>query len=108
MTEEFLVFRGDKVVYDSYCEEIICISEDDCLHIKGVSPDQVLEKGAKVKVFLDDFILVRGTELWSNGTHYIIKNQPTTTKKETKQTQTPNKSLENLSTYEKEAAGIWG
>jgi len=73
MTERILVFKGDKVVYDSYYEEILCVSEDDCIIIKDVPPDQILKECAIVKVFLCDYILVKGRELWSDGEKWIIK-----------------------------------
>ena len=105
MTEEFLVFRGHLVTYSSIKQRIECIGDDDCFTITNVPLE---------KVILDTFwaagiekrqVIAFGDELWSDGTHYIIKETKPPKKHQTKQTQTPNQQLKNLSTYVDEAAG---
>ncbi|MCD6312482.1 MAG: hypothetical protein J7L79_01540 [Thaumarchaeota archaeon] len=74
---EILVFKGFEVTYNSYYKEILCISEDvdDCFYIKDIPPDQVSWEDAEIMVYAIDFMLVKGTELWSDGKHWIIRGR---------------------------------
>jgi len=76
MTEEFLVFRGERVWYSSRKRKIKCESDDGCLTIKDVKPEQVNREEAQTIIWADGNYLVEGNELWSNGTEYIIKINP--------------------------------
>ena len=103
MNEKILVFRGELVRYNTATQSITCYSNDDCFKIENVPLNNV--EGKKVTVYsLDgEKIYIEGTELWTNGTKYIIKYNPPTDKNQTKPPKTTNQSLENLSTYVDEA-----
>ncbi|MCD6256123.1 MAG: hypothetical protein J7J44_07620 [Deltaproteobacteria bacterium] len=74
MTERILVFKGDKVVYNSLEREILCMSEDDCFRITDVPPTTILGLGVKVCIWTKNMIEVEGTELWKLGDIWIIEN----------------------------------
>ena len=73
MTERILVFKGDKVVYDSYYEKIICVSSLDCFLIEDVPPTQVMGENTERTFYWTGSFVVRGKELWSDGDYWIIK-----------------------------------
>ncbi|MHA1711142.1 MAG: hypothetical protein ACTSUS_03615 [Candidatus Freyarchaeota archaeon] len=106
MNEEFLVFRGMDVWYYPETQEIKCISKEDCFAIKETPAIQILAFNTTAIGYSEKGIAIHGNELWSNGTQYIIKYNPSTDKNQTKPPKTPNQNLENLSTYEDAVARI--
>jgi len=73
MTEKILVFKGDKVVYDSCYKEIMCVSSFDCFLIEDVLPSQVMGENTDRTFYWTGSFVVRGKELWSDGHKWIIK-----------------------------------
>ena len=73
MTEKILVFKGYKVVYDSYYEKIICMSVADCFLIEDVTPDQIVGVNTMETIYPHGAHVIRGKELWSDGEKWIIK-----------------------------------
>jgi len=73
--EEFLVFKGSWVWYSSMKRKIKGDSEDGCILIKDVDPEQVKTDEARVIYWPDGEFLVEGNEIWSDGQHYIIKDR---------------------------------
>ena len=73
MTERILVFRGDSVSYDPLAETITCISDNGCFRIKDVGPLYVRGENVEVLYLSDGTAIVEGTELWSDGDYWIIK-----------------------------------
>ena len=73
MTEEILVFKGDKVVYDSYYGKILCISRDDCFLIEDVLPVEIMGVNTVETIYPHGAHVIRGKELWSDGEKWIIK-----------------------------------
>ena len=71
--EEFLVFKGSWVWYSSAKRKIKGDSEDGCILIKDVDPEQVKTDEARVIRWPDGYFLAVGNEIWSDGQHYIIK-----------------------------------
>ena len=73
MTERILVFKGDKVVYDSYYGKILCISGDNCFLIEDVLPVEIMGVNTVRTIYNTGVFVIRGKELWSDGEKWIIK-----------------------------------
>jgi len=73
MTEKILVFKGEDVLYIPHQKKIACISGDDCFVITDVPPDTVIGEEADTSLHFHGYPILAGTELWSDGEKWIIK-----------------------------------